>query len=281
VSDAAAPGEPGWTPRLVALDIDGTLLRATGPRANALHRAAFTAAWEKVLGSPLDLQSIPHQGSTDPLILIKGALHAGLANGAAELMGTSFGAPAPCPPTEDASSSLAAMVREMLSHFEAAGEGAVADGLELLPGVEALLEALSGREDVRVGLVTGNLSRIAKAKIAALRVDSHFTPDGAAALLGGFGSDHCSGDFVEPWHDRAELIRIARTRAADVVRVVHIGDTPFDLRAAVAAGARAVGVCTGVNSREELEGVQGGEVVVLDDLSNTAAALEALFGEGV
>lgn len=291
---------------LVTWDIDGTLLRATGDRANALHRAAFASAWATVLGAPLDLQTIPHQGSTDPLILLKGGVHTGAAATAAELMGnrdTGNGGPPlppPVPPTADPASPLAAMVGEMLRFVGAAAPGAVAEGLELLPGVATLLAALAAREDVLVGLVTGNLAPVAAAKVEALGVSGHFTPlasgseagsglpsdttpAAAPLLVGGFGSDHCSGNYEEPWHDRTELIRLARARAqaaagaaGRVGRVVHLGDTPFDLLAAVGAGADAVGVCTGVHTRAELEAVEGGGVVVLDDLSDTAAALAAL-----
>jgi phosphoglycolate phosphatase len=306
---------------LVTWDIDGTLLRATGDRANALHRSAFEAAWQAVYGTRIDLASLPHQGSTDPLILIKGAVTAGLAAGAGEVMGsdgdntsTTGSSSVPLPPTAVAGSPLAAMVRAMLAHFSENAH-TVADGLELLPGVEALLAALSAREDVLVGLVTGNLRPIADAKVSALGVRHHFhsSEDGCGmgcggggdggdgsgsdpsstappAPLGGFGSDHCSGGFEAPAADRAELIRVAARRAAAVaglpedgypssslsLRVAHLGDTPFDVRAALAAGATPVGVATGVHSREELEAAGGPGVVVLDDLTDTAAALAAL-----
>ncbi len=281
VTAGDAPGSAPPTLHLITWDIDGTLLRATGDRANALHRSSFTRAWETVLGRALDLASIPHQGSTDPLILIKGAVSAGLAECAADLMGQPQvgGASAVTPPTADPASPLAKMVEEMLAYFEA-GAATVADGLELLPGVADLLAALAAREDVLVGLVTGNLAPIAYGKVKALGVASAFTPG-----IGGFGSDHCSGNWEEPWHDRAELVRIAVTKAGASLaggphagrplRVAHLGDTPFDCLAAAAAGATPVGVATGVHSRTDLEGAVPG-VVVLDDLSDTAAALRAL-----
>lgn len=34
--------------------------------------------------------------------------------------------------------------------------------------------------------------------------------------LGGFGSDFCSGNTDEMWHDRAELIRIAEKKCPGV-----------------------------------------------------------------
>jgi ribonucleotide monophosphatase NagD (HAD superfamily) len=40
----------------------------------------------------------------------------------------------------------------------------------------------------------------------------------------------------------------------------HIGDTPMDLLAAQAAGAKAIGVLTGTHTREELEAAGVGEL---------------------
>ena len=58
--------------------------------------------------------------------------------------------------------------------------------------------------------------------------------------------------------------------------VAHIGDTPFDLRAAASAGAQGVGVTTGVFSADELSAVPGGPWAVLSSLADTAAVLRLL-----
>ena len=36
---------------------------------------------------------------------------------------------------------------------------------------------------------------------------------GSLCRFGGFGSDHCSGNTLESWRDREELVRIAASRA--------------------------------------------------------------------
>lgn len=77
--------------------------------------------------------------------------------------------------------------------------------MELLPGVLELLQRLQARKDVAVGLVTGNLEPIGWAKMEALGIKGLFSQP----LFGGFGTDHCSGDTVEMWRDRADFIRIA------------------------------------------------------------------------
>ena len=57
---------------------------------------------------------------------------------------------------------------------------------------------------------------------------------------------------------------------------MHIGDTPFDLKAAAAAGALPVGVATGIFSKEELAAAGVAGAVILDDLSDLEASLRAM-----
>jgi len=61
------------------------------------------------------------------------------------------------------------------------------------------------------------------------------------------------------------------TGAATVV----VGDTPLDIAAALATGARAVGVATGPFSVADLR--SAGADVVLPDLSDTRVVVEALL----
>lgn len=84
----------------------------------------------------------------------------------------------------------------------------------------------------------------------------------------------------ECWRDRAEFVRIAadkcqKHRAGGLKARFHVGDAPMDVQAAVGGGAEAVGVCTGIYSRQELEEAAPG-ALVLDDLTNTPAVLAAL-----
>jgi phosphoglycolate phosphatase-like HAD superfamily hydrolase len=57
-------------------------------------------------------------------------------------------------------------------------------------------------------------------------------------------------------------------------RITLIGDTPLDIEAAHANGARALAVATGPYTVEELE--QAEPEAALKDLSDTAAVLAAL-----
>ena len=109
------------------------------------------------------------------------------------------------------------------------------EGFAVCPGVPALLDALAGRDDLAVGLGTGNLREGARIKLEHARLDHHFT-------FGGFGCDH---------EHRPTIVRIGAERGAArlgvplaTCRIVVIGDTPRDVEAARAIGAESVAVET-------------------------------------
>ena len=158
-----------------------------------------------------------------------------------------------------------------MSRYALERKADAADGLELLPGVKTLLQKLSSRDDVVVCLVTGNLQPIAWAKMERLGVSDFFTPP----RFGGFGSDHT---------DRGELVKLAAERAKEYLDFdvengsrFHFGDTPMDIEAAERAGAVAVGLLTGIFSREQL--VQSSKLddpVIFDDLTDTESVMRTL-----
>lgn len=128
-----------------------------------------------------------------------------------------------------------------------------------LPGVPALLDALELREDVVLGLLTGNLERGATIKLRAAGID----PD--RFRVGAFGSDHAH---------RPALPAIAQRRARELLgldvageRVVVIGDTPADIECGRDIGARSIAVATGYFTVEELE--RHAPAAVLADLQDT------------
>ncbi len=133
----------------------------------------------------------------------------------------------------------------------------------VLPGVPELLDALSAHHDARLGLATGNFRQAAFLKLRHFRLDQHLTE-------GGFGDDA---------EDRGALVRLAIERvsggATDDVWV--IGDTPLDIQAAHANGARALAVATGPCSVEEL--LAAGADGAVADLSETRAVLRTVIGD--
>jgi phosphoglycolate phosphatase len=133
------------------------------------------------------------------------------------------------------------------------------------PGVREALEALGARDDVLQSLLTGNIEANAVTKLAAFGLE-RLVDFG----IGGYGSDH---------RVRSELVAIACARASEKHGVelrprdaVLIGDTPLDIAAARAAGARAVAVATGPHGSEELSEADA----VLPDLRDTTALLAAI-----
>jgi phosphoglycolate phosphatase-like HAD superfamily hydrolase len=121
-------------------------------------------------------------------------------------------------------------------------EGAV------MPGVVAILDDLDGRPDVVSLLLTGNTRTGAEAKLRHYGLD-HYFEDGAFCT---------EGDDRPTIARRAWTLaeRLSPNGAPDPERVFVIGDTPHDVRAAHAIGARAVAVAAGKHSLEELQAAE-------------------------
>ena len=236
---------------LVTFDVDGTLIHTVGANANKFHKDAFAHGFREVYGVETTIDVVSHQGSTDMLISAAVMRHHGMSEEAI---------------AERMQAHCAAMSRYALER-----KADAADGLELLPVVKTLLQKLSSRDDVVVCLVTGNLQPIAWAKMERLGVSDFFTPP----RFGGFGSDHT---------DRGELVKLAAERAKEYLDFdvengsrFHFGDTPMDIEAAERAGAVAVGLLTGIFSREQL--VQSSKLddpVIFDDLTDTESVMRTL-----
>jgi phosphoglycolate phosphatase-like HAD superfamily hydrolase len=141
---------------------------------------------------------------------------------------------------------------------------------QVLPGAAAALALVGGHAHQSV--LTGNIRPLAEAKLTALGLR-----DGLDLCIGAYGDDH---------EDRAQLVEVARRRAAAVhgrfsssafagTSTVVIGDTPLDVSAALSAGARAVGVATGSYPAAEL--TAAGAHAVLPNLADTTLVLDALL----
>ena len=216
-------------PIIALFDIDGTLIRAGGAGRRAVELALGEVFAQ--LDVEFSLDSVEFAGRTDPWI-VRTALGRYGVN------------------AEDA------LIDEVLQRYVAhlPRELELASAFEVLPGVLGLLTELSQREDVVLGLGTGNTKPAAYAKLARGGLEAFFS-------FGGFGSDHS---------DRAELLRAGLNRGLEKTganpgeaKVVVIGDTPHDVAAAHAIDADCVAVSTGGYDRAALEGA-GARVVVSD-----------------
>ena len=133
---------------------------------------------------------------------------------------------------------------------------AEADRGWVLPGARMLLEALC-EANIAVGLVTGNLPKIATVKLACAEIWEPFAKQ--VPLIAGFG------DLSE---DRNDLAHAALAQARDHLdrhlvaeHVVVIGDTPRDVECAQAIGACCIAVATGSYSAENLQSTKAEYVV--------------------
>ena len=227
--------------RIVLFDIDGTLIRTGGAGTRAMNRA-FT----DVFGVSGAFDGIPMAGRTDRGILNEGAARSGV----------------------ELESSNVDRFRERyyVRLEEALHEPRAQAAIHgILPGVRAILEALTPRADVFPALLTGNCQEGARIKL------QHFD-------LWGFFRCGAFGDEVV---DRNDLFHVAMAQAvscgAPAVRpsdVLVVGDTVLDIACAQAAGARSVAVATGPIGVAALEAAGAG--VVFSDLSDTAAFVRLL-----
>jgi phosphoglycolate phosphatase-like HAD superfamily hydrolase len=113
----------------------------------------------------------------------------------------------------------------------------------VLPGIAELLAHLADRDDVAVGLLTGNVRAGARVKLGYFGLCDYFA-------FGGYGDHHLDRDDVA----REALTEVRRQFNGFVhpERIWVVGDTPLDIRCARAIGARAVAVATGWHRVEEL-----------------------------
>lgn len=127
-----------------------------------------------------------------------------------------------------------------------------------------------GATDVRVvqSVLTGNVRRMAEMKLGAVGLDANLDLE-----TGAYGDSH---------EIRSELVHLARGNAARKygrefagTATVLVGDTPLDVAAARATGARAVAVATGGTSADKL--AESGADAVLPDLTDTPAVLSAIL----
>ena len=230
--------------RLVLWDIDGTLVQA-----GEVGRDIFTEAFQAVLGRPPDqvtARTLVMAGRTDPEIGLDFLAAHEIDEGERHL-------PAFSQALVTALAAKAALIRER-------GRA--------LPGARETLAALGRTEGVVQSLLTGNVQPNARLKLASFGLDGYLDFE-----VGGFGSDH---------HHRPSLVEVARTKAERKygtafpgAATVLVGDTPLDVAAGRAGGARVVAVATGPYRVDELEST--GADAVLEDLRDTEAATAAIL----
>ena len=204
------------TMKLVLFDIDGTLITDGGAA-----RSAYRSALARVYGYDGDLTRYDFSGRTDPQITFMVLRDFGLADADIE--------------------------RRLPELWEAYLEGLAAsatpDRVRELPGIRTLLESLAGRADILLALLTGNIERGARLKLAPPNLNRYFP-------FGAFGSDSPDREALPPIAvERASRIEGHRVRGRDVV---IIGDSIYDIRCGVPHDATTIAVASGKTPAERL-----------------------------
>lgn len=228
--------------RVVLFDIDGTLIR---PARRREYRQQMRRLLEEIFGTCGRIDEVDFAGKTDLAIYREALQPEGITS---------------------------EQIRQKLPLIEAAAvelinRMAAEDHLfQICDGARELLEALSRDGRFAISLLTGNIEKLAEAKLRAARLWQYFQ------LRGAFGDDHESRD---------ELPRIAALRINEQLglelapdRFIIVGDTPLDISCARHFGAKAVAVASGKHSPEELK--PHGPDALLESLKDTAEVIRIL-----
>ncbi len=231
----------GTVPHLVLFDVDGTLLLTGGAGSRCIRRAC-----QRVLGDAFEWNPV-----------VAGRLDQQIYRDLAEACGIT-----------DAASRFAEYKAVYLAELEAELLRCRAD-VRIMPGVPALLQALEQRQEVTIGLLTGNFQKAVELKFAAAGLEMKRFAVGAFAEDGGERHDLVHGAIA-----RYEQIK-GRSISAD--RVILIGDTPRDIECARQAGCRVLAVATGHYSLETLQAEKpDAAVATLEDTAPLWAMLEGM-----
>jgi phosphoglycolate phosphatase len=225
--------------RLVLFDIDGTLVLTGGAGKRAMDRA-----FEYTFGVPAAFDDVAMGGRTDRYLIERALERWSL------------------PITAEA---LSRFRESYLAHLAISLHEPGNGRQGTMPGVRSLLDALDARPDVQSALLTGNYESGARLKLEHFGLWDRFA-------WGAFGDDHADRDAIARAAVAAAPSR--GVRLADPAHAVVIGDTPFDIACARAAGASVVAVATGGHGLDELRSL-GPDLAVesLDELDRVLALL--------
>ncbi|MBL8130709.1 MAG: HAD family hydrolase [Anaerolineae bacterium] len=202
-------------PALILFDIDGTLLRTRGAGREATRRALL-----EVFGTEAGVAAHHFSGKTDWQTLVELLSGEGYTD---QRIGVMM-------PLYDA--SVGRHTAAVIPQYEiAACEGAL-----------TAVESLRRRDDLLLGIVTGNARSAAPHKLRA----AGFDPEWFA--VGAYGSEALDRNHLTP----LALERARMLLGGEPAAVIVVGDTPMDIACARAIQAVAVAVECGFAPREEL-----------------------------
>jgi phosphoglycolate phosphatase len=233
---------PGGQPRILLFDIDGTLIRAV---RRPEYRGLMNDMLIDLFGTCGRIAEVDFAGRTD-LSIYREAL---------ECEGITMDT------IHEKLPLIEARMVEILAELAATGEV-----FRLCAGVRELLDALVDEGRLFPALLTGNVEKLAEAKLRTVGIYHYFKGRGA------FGSDA---------ENRDHLPAIAAARMKDHLgaeihreNFIVVGDTPRDISCARHFGAKVLAVATGVHTVEQLQA--HAPDAVREDLSDTESVVRLL-----
>ncbi len=237
-----ASGLDGRFPRVILFDVDGTLIKAA---RRGEYRGLINKKLIELFGTCGRISEVDFAGKTD-LAIYREAM---------ECEGVSLEA------IRGRIPAIEIGMGEVLNCMAADGEV-----FHLCSGVRELLEALSRDSRFVPSLLTGNMEKLAEAKLRLVGIWDYFRGRGA------FGSDAEERDHLPAVAAARFKEHLGRELAPD--RFVIVGDTPRDISCARHLGARVLAVASGRHTVAELVALSPD--AVLPDLSSTKDVFEIL-----
>lgn len=205
--------------RLVLFDIDGTLLLTGG-----VGQSSAGVSLKRVFGTDGRVDEIYPTGRTIEAIFEDTLVDAGFSR-------------------EEYQQKREALYADFFEEFTSRLERSEHE-IRDLPGAKSLVEDLSQREDVILGLTTGNHQRTARYKLQEAGFDL---------------DDFKVGAYGNETTHRPDLVSLAHARAAEFTRreiprhqTFVLGDTARDVQSAQAFGAVSIAIQTGMASASDL-----------------------------
>jgi phosphoglycolate phosphatase len=230
------------SPKILLFDIDGTLIRAVRrPEYRSLIRDMLL----DLFGTCGRISEVDFGGRTD-LSIYREAL---------ECEGISM---------EVIRQRLPAVEARMVEILE--GLAATGEVFRLCAGVRELLDGISLEEKFFASLLTGNVEKLAEAKLRVVGLHQYFRGCGA------FGSDAENRDHLP--EIAAQRVRQHFGRHIEPEQFVIIGDTPRDIACARYFGAKVIAVATGAHTLAQLKSFAPD--ALLEDMGDTSAMLQLL-----
>jgi phosphoglycolate phosphatase len=220
--------------KLILFDVDHTLMDVGDS-----HKKVFASAFKKVLNVYVDYKNWEFHGVSDLFIIQEIMDRNGIKKDPKKIQ---------------------KIIEVMIKDFERENLGHAV----LLSGVNEILNKLGKDKQMIIGLVTGNLEKIAYMKLKHFKIEEFF-------ILGGFGDISTI---------RSDLVKFAVKKAEffhgkiDKKDVFIIGDTIHDIKAAKDAGVKVIAVATGAYPKEQLSKLKPDYLV--DNLKDTEKIIDVI-----